>query len=134
MKLKENIKSLRDEMDMTLEELGKKIGVSKQTIQRYETGEISNVPYDKIEDLARTFEVSPGYLMGWDKDRVKIYDSETLSLEHKVKYDLKKEEMELILAYRKADDIDRATVRRTLGLEKRDYGTSQKSKISRKDA
>ncbi len=66
MKLNENLKYLRNEKKMTLEEVGKKISVSKQTIQRYESGQIPNVPYDKIVLLAKIFDVSPAYLMGWE--------------------------------------------------------------------
>lgn len=51
---------------MTLEELGKRISVSKQTVQRYESGQIPNIPYDKIELLAKVFGCSRPYLMGWE--------------------------------------------------------------------
>ena len=40
MGLKENIKSKRIERKMTLEDLAKSVGVSRQTIQRYESGVI----------------------------------------------------------------------------------------------
>lgn len=65
MNINENIKRLRHEHDMTLEELGKIAGVSKQTIQRYESGQISNIPYDKIVTLAHAFAIEPSELMGW---------------------------------------------------------------------
>lgn len=66
MKLNKNIKAMRIKKEMTLEEVGKKISVSKQTIQRYESGEISNIPYDKVVALANVFGCSPAYLMGWE--------------------------------------------------------------------
>lgn len=65
MGLKENIKAKRLEKQMTLEELANKVGVSRQTIQRYESGTISNIPSDKIELMAKTLETTPAYLMGW---------------------------------------------------------------------
>lgn len=69
MKLNENIKRLRTENGFTQEEIGKKISVSKQTVQRYESGEIPNVPYDKIEILAKIFGCSRAYLMGWEDEK-----------------------------------------------------------------
>lgn len=65
-KLGDNIKKRRKELDMTLEELAKYAGVSKQTISRYETGEIRNIPSDKIEYLAEALKTTPSALMGWD--------------------------------------------------------------------
>ena len=66
MGLKENIKSRRSEKGMTLEELANKVGVSRQTIQRYESGIISNIPSDKIELMAKALSTTPAYLMGWE--------------------------------------------------------------------
>lgn len=67
MGLKENIKSKRIERKMTLEDLAKNVGVSRQTIQRYESGVIGNIPSDKIELIARALDTSPAYLMGWEQ-------------------------------------------------------------------
>lgn len=67
MGLKENIKTKRMENKMTLEELASKVGVSRQTIQRYESGTISNIPSDKIEAMAKALETTPAYLMGWEE-------------------------------------------------------------------
>lgn len=66
MEIHENIKLLREKRGETLEEVAKAIGSSKQTIQRYETGEIKNIPYDKIVALAKHFKVKPGAIMGWE--------------------------------------------------------------------
>jgi transcriptional regulator with XRE-family HTH domain len=68
MTIHENIKRLRLEKNLTLEELGKKVGTTKQTIKRYESGEISTIPYDKIVLLADTLGVAPGVLMGWQRE------------------------------------------------------------------
>ena len=66
MKVNEIIKKLRTEQDMTMEELGKKVSVSQQTIQRYESGQIPNIPYDKIDLLANALGVTKSQLMGWE--------------------------------------------------------------------
>ena len=67
MGLKENIKNKRIERKMTLEDLAKSVGVSRQTIQRYESGVIGNIPSDKIELIARALDTSTSYLMGWEQ-------------------------------------------------------------------
>lgn len=66
----ENIKMLRKQLGITQEEVGKRIGVSKQTIQRYESGEISNIPYDKIVGLSKALSCSPAQIMGWEETHV----------------------------------------------------------------
>lgn len=63
----EKIKNKRTSNNITLEELGKKVGVSKQTVQRYESGVISNIPSDKIELMANALDTTPAYLMGWEE-------------------------------------------------------------------
>ena len=61
------MKSRREELDMSYQTLSDKVGISKSTLQRYETGSIKNMPIDKLEDIAKALNVSPSYLMGWDK-------------------------------------------------------------------
>ena len=69
----DRIKNLRINNKMTLEEVGEKIGVSKQTLYKYENNIITNIPSDKIEGLARVFNISPAVIMGWDKDDEQYY-------------------------------------------------------------
>ncbi len=62
------LKELRKKKGLTLLELAELIGTSKQTIHRYETGVISNIPGEKIELLAAALDTTPSELMGWDED------------------------------------------------------------------
>lgn len=62
----DRINKKRLEKGMTLEELGRKVGVSKVTIHKYESKVITNIPSDRIEAMAKALEVSPAYLMGWN--------------------------------------------------------------------
>ena len=66
MAIKDIIKERRIELGLTLEQVADKVGTSKQTIQRYETGIISNIPSDKIEALAVALQTTPQHIMGWD--------------------------------------------------------------------
>ena len=67
MLIGEMIHKLRVEKNMTLEELGKTIHVTRATVQKYETGEVKNIPYKRIVSLADALGVAPGTLMGWDE-------------------------------------------------------------------
>lgn len=63
----DRIRKAREDCGLTQEELAKRLNTTKQTIHKYETGLITNIPSDKIELLAKTFNISPSYLMGWDR-------------------------------------------------------------------
>ena len=63
-----NIKIARIDAKLTLDELSQKVGVSKQTLSRYENGIITNIPSDNIEKIADVLGVTPSSIMGWDHD------------------------------------------------------------------
>jgi len=65
MAIGDRIKLARNAKDLTLEELSEKLNLSRQTLSRYETGVIQNIPSDNIELIAKTLDVEPAYLMGW---------------------------------------------------------------------
>lgn len=62
------LKDRRKTLGITLEEVGKLIGVSKQTVQRYETGEISNIPYGRLILLSKALHCSPSDFLFIEKD------------------------------------------------------------------
>ena len=64
MEIGKRIKLLRDSKGFTQEELGKLVGVSKATINRYETGEIDIKRTIAIK-LGKALDVSPAIIMGW---------------------------------------------------------------------
>lgn len=66
MELKDRIKQYRKATGLTLEAVANKIGVSKQTVQKYENGIIGNIPSDRIEAMAKAFGCTPADLMGWN--------------------------------------------------------------------
>lgn len=75
MKIGERIKQKRREKKLTLEQVGSQIGVSKQTVQRYESGQIENIPLSRLSELAKVLGTTPGYLMGWESEDIDNYDS-----------------------------------------------------------
>lgn len=62
----QRIREYRNKMGMSQVAFAKAIGVSKQTLYKYENDIITNIPSDKIEMAARICNVSPALLMGWD--------------------------------------------------------------------
>ena len=67
MTIGERIKKIRQDMDLSQVELAEKIGVSKQTLFKYENGIITNIPSDKIEAIARVTGREPAEIMGWEE-------------------------------------------------------------------
>lgn len=60
------IKELRQELNMTQEELGNKLGIQKAAIQKYESGVVENLKRNVIIQLAEILNTTPNNLMGWD--------------------------------------------------------------------
>ena len=63
MNIGEEIKRLRVEKGMTLEQLGDKCGVGKSTVRKWENGMIKDMKRDKIAKLAEALNVSPSYFL-----------------------------------------------------------------------
>lgn len=74
MEFKDILKSRREELGLTLEDIGTAVGVAKGTVQRWEAGIIKNLKRDKIGKLAKILKVSPAYLMGWDEELDEKYN------------------------------------------------------------
>lgn len=68
----DRLRKLRQDKNLTLEELGEKLGVSHATIYKYEKGEIANMKQSTIKKLSEIFGVSPVYIMGLDIDNPSI--------------------------------------------------------------
>lgn len=66
MGIGEKIKIARDNAGLTQEELGEKCGTTKQTIFKYETGVVTNIPIDRLEAIAEAVNVSAAWLLGWE--------------------------------------------------------------------
>ena len=53
------IKNRRLKLNITLDEVGKAVGVSKSTVQRWESGQITNMRRDRIDALSKILYLSP---------------------------------------------------------------------------
>ncbi len=72
------IREIRKEKGFTLEELAQRLGTSKQTIQRYETGAINTIPKEKAEAIAEILGTTPAELMGWESGAKSIFSFENI--------------------------------------------------------
>lgn len=68
MNIGSRIKLLRTDSGMTQEELATAAHTTKQNIYKYEKGIITNIPSDKIVQIAEALDTTPAYLMGWSDD------------------------------------------------------------------
>lgn len=72
----ERVKERRTELNLTMPELGKRIGVNKSTIQRYEADGVDPKRTMIINGLAEALLTTPEWLTGLSEE--KEYDSRTL--------------------------------------------------------
>lgn len=66
MTVGDRIRSTRKREGISQTDLAQEMGVIKQTLYKYETGIVTNIPSEKIEAAAKALGVTPGFLMGWE--------------------------------------------------------------------
>ena len=86
MNIGQKIRMAREQKDMTLDDVARLCGTTRQTIYKYENGLITNIPYDKIISLSDALNVTPSYLFGWDEkenspDELQLTEGEKMMLE-----------------------------------------------------
>lgn len=60
------IHEMRTKKGMSQEELGEKLGVLRQTIGKWENGDVANIKRSAIAKMAELFNCDPVWLMGYD--------------------------------------------------------------------
>ena len=68
MTIGEKIRMLSKKNKMTLEDVAKRLKIGRSTVLRYEDGTVTNIPSDKVAMMAKLFNVSPAFLIGWTDD------------------------------------------------------------------
>ena len=61
------LRLLRESKNITLDEAGRAIKKTRQTVFKYEHDIITNIPSDIIIELANLYGSTPAYIMGWDE-------------------------------------------------------------------
>ena len=83
IELANRLRSKRLENNLSLQYVAEKLGVSKVTVSRYETLDITNIPSDKIEGMAKLYNTTPAFLMGWeDKKEKENINIETVNTDY----------------------------------------------------
>ena len=72
------INKRRTELQLTLEEVGNAVGVSKSTVKKWEDGFISNMRRDKISQLAKVLKLNPVSLITGEETCIDESDSENI--------------------------------------------------------
>ena len=70
----QRIKDKRESMQLSQTELAAKVGISKQTLYKYEHDIVTNIPSDTVEKLSFYLECSPAYIMGWEHKSKRLAD------------------------------------------------------------
>ena len=76
MTVGDRIRNHRKLSGISQTDLAEKIGVSKQTLYKYEKNVITNIPSDKIEEIAKVLNVSESCLMGWENKDIELINEE----------------------------------------------------------
>lgn len=66
------IKNRREELGMGQTELAKKVGISKQSLYKYEKDIVTNIPSNIIEKLSRALDTTPAFIMGWKENETDV--------------------------------------------------------------
>lgn len=109
------LKQLRERKNLSQTDAARFIGVSKQTLFKYENDIITNIPSDVIERLARLYDTTPSYIMGWD-DAGDLYDTLLTSYMYRQRLEQYKPE-DIIRALDFLDALDRLTPDRQQAIE-----------------
>lgn len=65
----ENIKFYRKQRNMTLKELGCKVGITESTMQKYETGQIKRIDVEAVQKISSALDISPEFIVKWDEEK-----------------------------------------------------------------
>ncbi len=63
----ERIKERRTELGLSADSLAAKIGISRSTLFRYESGAIEKIPLENLVLIANALNTTVKYLMGWEE-------------------------------------------------------------------
>lgn len=63
------IRELREAKNMSLEDIARLCGTTRQTIYKYENEIVTNIPYDRIILLAKALGTTPSQLFDWEDDK-----------------------------------------------------------------
>lgn len=100
----DRIRQLRESKSLTQEDLARLLNTKRQTISKYEKNIVTNIPSDKLEELAKVLNTTPEFILGWDEEK---------PTDPKIG-ELTNEELDIIADLRRLDQADHDTIRRMI--------------------
>ena len=102
MELSAILKSRRETLGLSLDDVARMVGVNRSTISRWENGDVENMRREKISKLADALKIDPLVILGRKQvDLSKLNAEQTASELIKM---LDTEDIELIMQTKKTDD------------------------------
>lgn len=112
----ERIKQCRLEKNLTMEELAEKVDVKKSAVNKWEKGLVQNLKRSTILKLAKLFEVSPNWLMGWEPVTTAVQSDQELLNRLHFDNDITPRQRFLVRRYEEADERTRSAIDVMLGM------------------
>lgn len=110
----------RRKLDLTQEELGQRLNppVHKGAVNKWESGQVSNIRRDHIEQMSRLFGITAAELLGFTKpkveDAVEILPSEEhKSLQQVMSYIKHQNDLQILRVIRDAADMKLKTIEKS---------------------
>lgn len=116
----ERLIELRERLGYSQTDAADKVGVSKQTLYKYEKNIISNIPSDVVERIADVYGTTPAYIFGWENKKGKIVSETETVPKNSLSFDEKKQAFELFSLYENAPQEVRSAVELLLKSAKQD--------------
>lgn len=91
MTMGELIKQHREQLDLSQEALGSRLGVNKAAVQKWESGKVENLKRSTIKSLADLFGIAPCELMCFEKDKISDEQINQWDMKHNADGKLSKE-------------------------------------------
>lgn len=79
MSIGKKIRELREARNMSLEDVARMCGTTRQAIYKYENEIVTNIPYDRIILLAKALNTTPSQLFDWEEDKKRSPHEPTLT-------------------------------------------------------
>ncbi|MBR1533828.1 MAG: helix-turn-helix transcriptional regulator [Ruminococcus sp.] len=101
------IKTRREKLGLSLQQLADLTGMSKSTLQRYETGGIKNIPLVMLEPLAIALSMTPEMILGEKKEVTTMIKLK--ELREKIGLSMRQAAIELDISYNTYASYEKGT-------------------------
>ena len=103
------LKECIEKSGLSYEQLEKKTGISRSSLQRYANGITSKIPIDAIQAIAEALGVKAEYILGWDDTPPTTEDTIVKLL--KAQYHLNEQDVKFVMDYIKLSSNEREALR-----------------------